>query len=82
MEEKILDVLRVQIPDVKGEITLETSTDRYNGYILSREFKGRSFLDRQKRIFTILRKSLGADAQKIAMLFTYTPDEYEVLRSE
>lgn len=81
MEKQILDALRTELPDVHGSVALEVTTDRYNGYILSKKFKGLSFLERQRRVFTILRQILGADAQSISMLFTYTPDEYEQLKA-
>ena len=81
MEQQILDALRPEFPDVVGDIALEVDTDRYNGRILSENFKGLSFLERQRRVFKILRKALGSKTQMISMLFTYTPDEYEQLKS-
>ena len=38
MEQEILDALRPQFPDIQGNITLETTTDRYNGHLLSENF--------------------------------------------
>ena len=81
MEQKILDALRPQFPDIQGDITLESDTDHYNGHLLSAGFQGLSFLERQHRIFNILRASLGSDAQLISMLFTYTPSEHELLQA-
>ena len=79
MEQEILAALSRDFPDVKGDIALESSTDRYNGHILSDRFQGLSFLERQKRVFDILRDALGEKTQSISMLFTYTPSEYESL---
>lgn len=79
MEQEIFKALRHDFPDVKGEIALESSTERYNGHILSDEFKDLSFLERQTGVFNILRSVLGAKTQEISMLFTYTPAEYELL---
>ena len=81
MEQQILDALRPEFPDVHGSVVLEVETDRYNGRILAAKFKGLSFLERQRRVFNILRKTLGPDTQSISMLFTYTPDEYEQLKA-
>ncbi len=79
MEQEIFIALSRDFPDVKGHIALESSTDRYNGHILSDQFQGLSFLERQTRVFNILRESLGAKTQDISMIFTYTPAEYELL---
>jgi len=81
MEQKILDALRPELPDVQGSVALEADTDRYNGRILSAKFKRLSFLERQRLVINILRKTLGPDTQSISMLFTYTPDEYEQLKA-
>ena len=79
MEQEILTALSRDFPDVQGDIALEASTGRYNGHILSDQFEGLTFLQRQKRVFNILRAVLGAETQHISMLFTYTPAEYEML---
>ena len=81
MEQEILDALRAQFPDVQGGITLESATDRYNGYLLSEGFQGLSFVERQRRVFNILREVVGPETQHISMLFTYTPAEYEQLQA-
>ena len=78
MEQQILDALRLEFPDVNGSVALELDTDRYNGRILSEKFKGLSFLERQRRVFTILRRTPGPRTQLISMLFTCTPDEYNL----
>ena len=40
-----------------------------------------SFVDRQHQVFNILRTRLGPEVQRISMLFTYTPAEYEQLQA-
>ena len=81
MEQEILNALRPVFPDVQGDVTLEESTDRYNGYILSGAFQGLSFVERQQRVFDILRETFGSEAQLISMLFTYTFAENELLQA-
>ncbi len=81
MQQEILNALRPNFPDVQGDVTLEADTDRYNGRILSENFQGLSFVERQQRVFNILRATLGADTQRISMLFTYTPAEYDQLQA-
>ena len=44
MEQKILDALRIHFPDVQGDVTLEPTTEQYNGHILSEAFKGMSLV--------------------------------------
>lgn len=81
MEQEILDALRSEFPDIQGSIAEDPATDRYNGHILSAGFEGLSFVERQSRVFRILRADLGARAAVISMLFTYTPAEYEQLQA-
>ncbi len=81
MEQEILDALRPEFPDVQGTIALEETTDRYNGHLVSNAFQLLSFVERQRRVFDILRARLGPQAQFISMLFTYTPAEYEQLQA-
>ncbi len=81
MEQEILNALRNDFPDVQGEVSLEPTTERFNGHILSDGFKGLSFVERQSRVFNILRKSLGSKAKQISFIFTYTPFEYEQIDS-
>lgn len=81
MEQEVLNALRVYFPDIRGSIALEASTDRYNGHILSDGFQCLSFVERQSRVFSILRQAVGPEVQSISMLFTYTPAEYELLQA-
>ena len=81
MEQKILDALRIHFPDVQGDVTLEPTTDHYNGHILSESFKGMSLVERQRRVSSVVRETLGPEAQRVSMLFTYMPDEYEMLQA-
>ena len=81
MEQKILEALRVHFPDVQGDVTLEPTTNYYNGQILSECFQGMSFLERQRRVSSVVRETLGPEAKRVSMLFTYTPGEYEALQA-
>lgn len=81
MEQKILEALRIHFPDVQGDVTLEPTTDHYNGHILSESFKDMSLLERQRRVSSVVRETLGPEAKRVSMLFTYTPGEYEALQA-
>lgn len=78
-KEKIIDVVRSVFPGVTGSVRLERTTKRYNGYLVSSDFEGLSFLERHTRVFDALRRELGPDAELISMLFTYTPQEDRAL---
>lgn len=81
MEAEILEALRRDFADVEGNVAFEPTTNRYNGFILSEQFAGLTFVERQHRVFALLRSALGARAQEISMLFTYTHGEYEQLQA-
>ena len=81
MEQQILDALREQYPDIQGDIELTEDTALYNGRILTESFQGMSFVERQHSVFKVLRKVLGPKVKLISMLFTYTPEEYDLLQA-
>lgn len=82
MKQQVLAALSPRFSSaVTANIVFEPTTDRYNGYVLSEDFAGLSFLERQKRVFDVLRAEIESDVQLISMLFTYTPDEYAVLQA-
>jgi acid stress-induced BolA-like protein IbaG/YrbA len=80
MDEEIKNVLRANFPEpTEVEISIEKATGQYNGRLVWDGFKGMSFLERQKRVFDVLRNAFGPKATQISMIFTYTPSEYEQL---
>ena len=77
--EDIMNTLGKHFPGAQSEITLEDTPDRYNGHVLWDGFKGMSFLERQRQVFEVLNAAFGSETQRISMVFTYTPFEYEQL---
>ncbi len=55
----------------------DDGAEKVNGYVLWEGFSGHDFLWRQNSLHRVLRREFGAEAQGIAHLFTYTPNEYE-----
>lgn len=55
--------------------------EKLNGYMLWAEFDGLEMLDRQKNLYNYLRSRLGPEAQRISIIFTYTPDEFKLMNA-
>lgn len=54
-------------------------SERLSGHVVWSGFEGQEPVDRQQRLWGLLRERLGPDSQKIAILLAYTPHEYEVM---
>ena len=48
------------------------------GVLLWDGFETLDHATRQRRLWNVLKKALGPDAQQVSLLLTYTPREYEV----
>ncbi|MEN6358387.1 MAG: hypothetical protein ABFD83_15040 [Armatimonadota bacterium] len=57
----------------------DTVSGKISGFLVWDGFAGLSQTDRQKRLWDVLRKSLGAKAVQVSTIFTYTSGEYETL---
>ena len=52
---------------------------KLNGYMVWPGFDRVEMLDRQTNLYNYLRSQLGLDAQRISIIFTYTPDEFALM---
>ena len=42
-------------------------------------FEGKAFIDRHQELYDFLRSRLSADAQRVSLLFSYTPKEVRAM---
>lgn len=80
MEQIVRDILGTAFPGI--EVLTEVLPDgRISGSVVWAGFTGLDEVDRQDKIRTVLRQELGADAQQVGVLLTYTPDELEAMNA-
>ncbi len=75
---RIESLLRRELPEATINITQDEDAGIIGGRVIWRGFEGSTKLQRQNRIFGLLRRDMTtAEARSIGYIFTYTPSEYE-----
>lgn len=78
MKRKIKQVLEAQFAGIEVDFD-KPSGERVNGHVVWEGFTGHDHVDRQQRVRQALRDGLGADAQQVGILLTYTPRELRAM---
>ena len=74
MEQRVRAILEAAFPGI--DINTEVLPDkRITGSVIWAGFADLDEVERQSRVRSVLRRELGADAQQVGVLLTYTPDE-------
>jgi acid stress-induced BolA-like protein IbaG/YrbA len=74
LRKKISKVLRQKFPDAR--VSLDQPGERVSGMMVWKGFEGLEQLDRQDRVWKVLRAKLSRDEQlRIAAILTMTPLE-------
>ena len=80
MGQEVTDALKAAFPGI--EVSIDVLPDgRISGSVVWEGFAGLDQVDRQNKIRTLLRQKLGADAQQVGVLLTYTPDELNAMNA-
>jgi hypothetical protein len=80
MECKVKSILETAFQGIK--VLTEVFPDgRISGSVIWAGFDGLDEVDRQTIVRNELRDKLGADAQQVGVLLTYTPDELEAMNA-
>ena len=78
IEQQIENILKSELPDAQVVIERDEDTGKVGGRVIWAGFAGYKSLQRQNRIFGLLRRQIStSQAQDISFIFTYTPDEYD-----
>ena len=79
--EMTIEALNAIVPknDYKdfAEFEFDASLGKFVGHIVHHEFRGLPVAERQRRIWDELRRVFGEDVQRISLVLTYSPDEWE-----
>ncbi len=80
MEQKVRDLLQTAFPGI--DVDFEVLPDgRISGSVVWAGFAELDHVDRQKKIRELLLEKLGAEAQQVGVLLTYTPDEIKEMNA-
>ena len=80
---KVDKLLRRSFPGARTELELLVPEQRITGFVYWPGFEGREQIDRQRRVWDVLRSSLAEDErQQISAVFTLTPEEIAAIREE
>ena len=76
---RVRDVLNENFSGAQVSVEDYDGEERVGGYILWDGFDDQEAIDRQLAIFKVLRDKLGAEAQRVSLIFAYTPREWEIM---
>ena len=77
--ERVRDVLNENFSGAQVSVEDYDGEERVGGYILWDGFDDQEPIDRQLAIFKVLRDKLGSEAQRVSLIFAYTPREWEIM---
>lgn len=81
MEEKITEILTQHYQGARVELERTPGSEKVSGLIVWDGFDGEEAIDRQRALYRLLRSQLGADAQQVSVIFTYTPHEFALMNA-
>ncbi len=79
-EERVRELIEGQYAGAEVNVDFG-GAQKLNGYLVWSGFDGIEMFDRQTSLYSYLRSRLGADAQRISIIFTYTPDEFSLMNA-
>ncbi len=80
MGQQIAQILKQAFPGMTVDLD-ETMGPRVHGRIVWDGFAGKDQVDRQTTVRERLKQELGAEAQQVGVLLTYTPTELEAMQA-
>ncbi len=74
------EAVQAAFPEGDAFLEYRKGSRKVAGYLVWQGFDSLDHLDRQKKMWEILRNRLGPDdAARISFIFTYTPREYHAM---
>jgi acid stress-induced BolA-like protein IbaG/YrbA len=80
-EQRVTKLIKDHYQSAEVHIDFVYGAKKLNGYMVWPGFEGTDMLERQTALYSYLREALGPDAQKISIIFTYTPDEFALMNA-
>ena len=77
-EERVSQVLMAAFPGAAVDVAFG-GAERLSGHLVWNGFERKAQMTRQRLVHRVLRKALGPDAQRISIILTYTPREYDLM---
>ncbi len=79
LKQTVMAILHNTFQDVRAELD-EDPPGKLSGIVITSAFSDIDNADRQRILRDALREGLGADVQRLSILFTQSPEEYDALR--
>jgi acid stress-induced BolA-like protein IbaG/YrbA len=79
---KVRSVLRKAFPEATVDIGSIKGSERVSGHIIWTGFDEMDQLERQRRVYRVLREGLKEEASLVSLVLAYTPDEWAVLSAD
>jgi acid stress-induced BolA-like protein IbaG/YrbA len=79
LSEQVRGILESRLPGAQVSVGLLHGARKISGHVVWDGFEGEEHLDRQRMLQDLLRVELGPDAQRVSVIFTYTPAEFDAM---
>ena len=79
LSEEVAHLLRRAFPGAVLEIGLFYNAKRVSGHIIGQGFEGIEQIERQHRIYDLLRAELKERFSGVSIILAYTPREWELM---
>ena len=77
--EKVKALLQERFLGAEVDIEPLPYSERVSGYLIWNGFEDLEQVDRQDLVISWLRQQLGAEARRVSVILTYSPNEYHMM---
>ena len=75
--ERVRQAVVDAFPGCDPRLEWDDGLQKVVGVVLWDDFEKLDHVTRQRKLWSVLKKALGPNAQQVSLLLTYTPHEYE-----
>ena len=77
--EQVKTLLQERFPGADALLEPDPYSKRVIGHLIWRGFEDLEQIDRQNLVVSWLRQQLGAEAGRVSVILTYSPNEYKMM---
>lgn len=77
--EKVKASLQERFPGADMAVESSPYSEKVSGYLVWNGFEDLEQIDRQDLVISWLRQQLGAEARRVSVILTYSPNEYHMM---
>ena len=79
IKERVREIIEESFTGCQLELDIDSWSRKVSGFLIWSGFEGLDQMDRQDKLWDVLKKRLGDEAARVSTIFTHTPNEYEAM---